>query len=286
MSKNKSVLSNNDKARHAGKGAFERGIDILYLLAEARQPLDIDAIANRLGVPKSSVYRIMRALRRRGLVHMVSEERGYSLGLVLLQWAEAVRQGLDLVQVAAPVLRTLAQQVGETAILTIFDGTHAVTVDVVANAAALRVAPPLGRANPLHCGAASKAILAWLPEERWSELLGKEPFPAFTDKTIRDFVKLRADLRGTRSRGYAISAGEVYEGAKAVGAPVFDERGVVCASLAIAGPRHRLGDDRLRAAALLVQKEARGLSAALGFRGAVVSREQAQRADRRLARMT
>jgi IclR family acetate operon transcriptional repressor len=261
------MLSINDKRKgEVGRGAFERGIDILYLLAEAGQPLGIEAIANRLRLPKSSVYRIVRALRRRKLVHLVSEERGYFLGFVFLQWAGIVQGGLDLVQLAGPSLRTLAQETGETAILTIFEGRQAVTVDVVVNTAALRVAPPLGRANAMHCGAASKAILAWQPEERWPEFVGNEPFAAFTAKTIRDYGKLRADLRAARARGYAISDSEVYEGAKGVGAPIFDERGSVCGSVAIAGPRTRLTEDRTRSAAALVQREAHALSAALGFR--------------------
>jgi DNA-binding IclR family transcriptional regulator len=257
-------MSNNDNTR---KGALERGLDIVALLADEEHPLGVDAIARRLRVPKSSVYRILRALRRRGLVHLVSEEKGYYLGLTILHWADVLQRGLDPVRLAGPVLRTLVQETGETAILTLFDGRHAVTVDVMVNATTLRVAPPRGRANALHCSAASKAIVAWLAEDRCRELIGPEPFRAFTAKTIRNFSHLSADLRAIRARGYAISDEEVYEGAKGVAVPIFDERGAVCGSLAIAGPRHRLDDEKVRKAAHLLRREARTLSSALGFSG-------------------
>jgi DNA-binding IclR family transcriptional regulator len=261
---NNTTVSFSDRS---AKGALERGLDILSLLANEERPLGVDAIAQRLRVPKSSVYRILRALRRRGLAHLVSEEKGYYLGLTVLHWADVLQRGLDPVRLAGPVLRTLAQETGETAILTLFDGRRAVTADVMVNATALRVAPPRGRANALHCGAASKAILAWLGEDRWRELVGEEPFRAFTAKTIRDFSRLRADLRAARARGHAISDEEVYEGAKGVGVPIFDERSAVCGSLAIAGPRHRLDDEKVRKGAQLLRAEARTLSSALGFSG-------------------
>jgi len=260
---------NTSDAKPGSGNILDRAIDILYLLADLRRPLAVDEIARQLALPKSTVYRIVRALRSRELVHPVTEQKGYSLGLVFLHWAEVVQGGLHLVQLTGPVLRELAQKVGETAIFTFFDGRHAVTIDSVVNAEALRMAPPLGVANPLHCSATSKAILAWLPEERWKDLVGPEPFHAYTSVTIRNFAKLRADLKAARRRGYAISDGEVYEGARGVAAPVFADRGLVCGSLAIAGPRQRLGDDRLPAIGALLRTRAATLSAALGFREVV-----------------
>lgn len=247
------------------KGALERGLDILFLLGNEERPLDVGTIADRLRLPMSTAYRILRALRSRGLVQPARGEEGFRLGLVVLQWANAVQKELDVVQLAAPVLRRLAQQTGETVQLALLEDGRAVTVDVAESPAPVRVAPERGRALPLHCGAASKAILAYLPEARWQEVLGRTPLATFTPRTLRDPRRLRADLLATRARGYALSEEEVYEGAKGVAAPIFDEQGAVCGSLAISGLVQRLRDERLRQAATLLQKEAALLSKALGF---------------------
>ena len=258
------MIRNSHKMR-THKGALERGLDILFLLGSGERALDVGTIADRLRVPKSTVYRILRALRSRGLVILAHGNEGYRLGLVFLQWANAVQKGLDIVQLAGPVLRRLAQETGETVQLMLRDGTRAVTVDVAESPAPVRVAPERGRALPLHCGAASKAILAYLPDAEWREVLGQGPLAALTRKTLRDVRRLRADLLATRARGYALSEEEVYEGAKGVAAPIFDEHGTVSGSLAISGLVHRLRDDRLRQAVSLVQREAALLSKALGF---------------------
>ena len=95
--------------------------------------------------------------------------------------------------------------------------------------------------------------------------MGKGPLESFTPKTITDTARLRANLRLSRNRGYALSQEEVYEGARGVAAPIFDGSGAVCGSLAISGPLHRFRNERLKKAALLVKKEADRLSDELGF---------------------
>ena len=144
------------------RGALERGIDILFLVASAGRPLDAYDIAAQSRLPRSSVYRLLQLLRRRGLIEAASDGTGCRLGLILLKWASALRGGLDLAQLAAPVLRRLARNTGETATLTLPHGTRAVVAYVTDSAAPLRVTSAVGRSLPLHAGASSKAILAFL----------------------------------------------------------------------------------------------------------------------------
>lgn len=249
-----------------GKGALDRGIEILFLLSSETQGLDVDRIASRVGVPASSVYRILRTLRKRDLVTTGSTDGTYRLGLAVLQFANSVEQRLDMARLAAPNIQKLAAETGETVLATMLDGARAVTADVAVPSEPVRVSAARGRVIPLHAGASSKVMLAYLPEGVWRDLIGTGPLVALTRKTITNPRRLWAECRTIRARGYALSDEEVFEGTRAVAAPMFDSRGRVCGSLSIVGPRHRLQGARLRRATALVKHEALQVSQGLGFR--------------------
>lgn len=251
------------------RGSLERGIDILSLVAFAGSPLDARSIATQCRLPQSSAYRFLQLLRRRGLIEAAPEGTGYRLGLIVLQWATALRGGLDLAQIVSPVLRRLARLTGETATLTLLHGARAVVAYVTDSTAPLRVTSQVGRSLPLHAGASSKAILAFLPRELWREAMGHGPLVAFTEKTITSRKELWRQCDRIRSQGFATSDEEVLRGARGVAAPFFDERGMVAGSIAVAGPRQRFQGKTLRAAADTVTREAQALSRALGFSGGV-----------------
>lgn len=246
------------------RGSLERGVDILALLAAADPPSDAAGIASRLHLPRSTVYRLLQVLRRRGLINTDGPQGSLQLGLVFLSWAAVVRTRLGIVSLAGAHLDALARLTGETANLHLLEGDHAVPVDQRVTCARLRVVTEVGVALPLHAGAASKAILAFLPMTRWKEVL-RHPLPCLTPKTIADPRRLCHDLELTRARGYAESDEEVLEGARGVAAPIFDEQGDVVGSLGIGGPRHRFRGEAVRRAVSPVLQAADLLSASLGF---------------------
>lgn len=246
------------------RGSLERGLDILALLAAAEPPRDANGIASRLRLPRSTVYRLLQALRRRGLIISKGPQRSPHLALVFLRWAAVVRTGLGIVGLASSHLDGLARLTGETANLHLLEGDHVVPVDQRVTTARLRVVTEVGVALPLHAGAASKAILAFLPTPRCEEVLGR-PLGPLTPKTLTDATRLRRDLALTRARGYAESDEEVLEGARGLAAPVFDEHGHVVGSLGIGGPRNRFRGEAVRRAVTPVLQAAKLLSASLGY---------------------
>jgi DNA-binding IclR family transcriptional regulator len=247
------------------RGSLERGLDILCLLASADGGLEVPTIAARCRIPTSSAYRILQSLRQRGLVDTGPAGGGFGLGIVVLQWAAALRHRLSLVQIAAPALQRLARATGETATVTLLQGQRAVVADVTDALSPLRVTSQVGRSLPLHAGASSKAILAFLPRARWRHSVGQGRLAAFTSKTITSRIRLWQECERIRSLGYAQSDEEVLEGARGVAAPIFDEKGQVCGSIALAGPRQRFRGAPQRMAAALLTREAAALSRTLGF---------------------
>jgi len=239
-------------------GPVDRMLDILELLGTGK-PMDADQISAALGVPASSTYRFMKTLRRRHVVFQPPGETTFQIGFAVLRWADTARQCLDLVGLARASLQLIAEATHETASLTLLNGNCAVTADVIEGQGPVRVAPDRGRMLPLHAGAASKAILAFLP----SEYLPRGRLDRIGPNASKTLPALKADLQATRERGFATSVEEVYEGAAAAAVPIFlaDSRPV--GSLAVSGPLSRMQGKRLEQFAALLKAEAARLNALL-----------------------
>lgn len=137
---------------------LDRGLRVLKLLADTDHGLTVTELSNKLGVNRTVVYRLLATLEQHALVRRDLGGRA-RVGLGVLRLG---RQVHPLVREAAlPALRSLAEDVGATAHLTLVDGTEALAVAVVEPSwTDYHVAYRTGFRHPLDRGAAGRAILA------------------------------------------------------------------------------------------------------------------------------
>jgi DNA-binding IclR family transcriptional regulator len=247
--------------------AVERAMDVLLLFGRTGRPdLGVTEIATELGLTKAAVHRILTALRSRDLITVDAVTRRYALGHAAIALGRAYLARMDLRARAAPELRRLAQRVGETATLSIRRGDTRLYVDQVVPPHELKVEVSLGIPYPLHAGASSKAILAFLDEAEVDAVIGRHGLEPLTGRTVVDEDRLRKELAAIRKRGHATSQGERQEGTASVAAPVFDHDGRVIAALSVAGPLTRF-KGRMAECAPAVAESAARISAQLGHDG-------------------
>lgn len=137
---------------------LDRGLRVLKLLAETDHGLTVTELSRRLGVNRTVVYRLLATLEQHSLVRRDAGGR-VRIGVGVLGLG---RQVHPLVREAAlPALRTLADDVGATAHLTVVDGSEALAVAVAEPSwTDYHVAYRAGLRHPLDRGAAGRAILA------------------------------------------------------------------------------------------------------------------------------
>lgn len=174
---------------------LSRGIRILEILADAREPLTIDELAQRLGVHRSVAYRLLRTLEHHRLT--VRDPGGrIILGARLAALAAGVAH--DVQAEALPELTSAANELAMTCFLAVLDADEIVTLTSVEPRHAIAsVAQRPGTRHSIGLGAPGKVILASLPQHDW---------PADVD------APHRAELDEVRDRGYAISHDEVIPG--------------------------------------------------------------------------
>lgn len=239
--------------------AIERAVEVLDALA--REPgVSITQLSDRLGIPRSTVYRILNSLEPASVV--TKEGEGYSVGPKLIQWANAVTRGADLVSLARPHLERLANEETATVKLSTLDGDMALVVAVAESPRQYSISTQVGSRFPLHAGAASKILLAYATEELRERLLARE-LATLTPATITDPAALRGMLQDIRTRGYATDQGEYVLGINAVAAPVFgpDRECIAAISIPYLPEGSRKQADGLRSA---IMKAAKALTRQMG----------------------
>jgi DNA-binding IclR family transcriptional regulator len=213
---------------------IDRMMDVLGQLEGRDDSATIRDLVLALELPRTSVYRILNSLELHDMVQR-DAGGGYRLGrrLVGLAARAAANAGeADLVARAQPYLDKLAASLGEGCKLSVLDRD-----DVLVLAAArgrrqyaLSVIP--GQRMAPHAGAASKLLLAHLPEADLERYLGK-PLEAFTPRTFTDPKRLRSELARVKRLGWAQDKGESAISIHAFAAPVFDKRGHMGAAISV-----------------------------------------------------
>ncbi len=247
--------------------SLSKGLDILFLFQPGRPALSVEDISRELGLPKSSTYRLVATLRKRGFLRKLAGTDSYTLDARLLRFGEIVRASTDLHRVALPHMEELAERTRETVVLVLRSGDRGVVVEKAESAEMTRFIPSVGWSFPLQCGSTGKVLLADLPEDKLEKYLAR-PLERVTEKTIVDPDELLVELQRVKKAGYAISDEEFVVGTRAVAAPIRDDRGSVVAGLAIAGPAERLSLERIRELVPCVLECAEAISAELGAFGA------------------
>jgi DNA-binding IclR family transcriptional regulator len=226
----------------------------------------VTEIARELDIHKSTVFRLLATLERRGVVEQHSETQKYRLGFAVVRFASSVRSSLDLVRAARSVCDRLSRQTGETVNVAVLEDHDVVNIHQV-NLSSSRVTVDwLGSHTPLHCTASGKVFLAHLPLAKVDELLSM-PLEVYTPGTINEVDALRDELLRVHERGYATTREELEEGLSAVAAPIRGPEGTVVASVSVSGPSYRMEPDRLLEVGALVAESAAEVSRRLGFLG-------------------
>ena len=213
---------------------IDRMMEVLSQLERRESGLTIRDLVTQLHLPRTTIYRILNTLQMHDMVHR-DEGGAYQLGRRLLGLASHVATGaseVDLVAVAQPHLDRLAHDLGEGVKLSVLD-KNAVLVLAAAQGKreyALTVAP--GQRMEPHAGAASKLLLAHLPDSELQTYLAR-PMAAFTPKTLTDPRRLRPELARLRRQGWAADKGETVPSIHAFAAPVFDTHGEMVAALSV-----------------------------------------------------
>jgi DNA-binding IclR family transcriptional regulator len=229
------------KERHSVQ-VIARAANVLRALEGEGDGLSLGQIAQRVGLARSTVQRIVDALSEEQFVIAASPTSGVRLGPALIRLAASARIEFD--QITRPLLAELSQKVGETVDLSVLKGNGAVFTDQVQGVHRLRAVSAVGETFPLHCSANGKALLSVVDEQKLEKLL-RNPLARSTANTIVQRAELLKEIESVRRLGVAYDLEEHTEGICAVGTAFLDPIGRAIA-ISIPVPTTRFKNKRLK----------------------------------------
>jgi len=239
-----------------GTEAADRVADVLLLFARSDSPLGVSKIARSLSLSKAVVHRILQSLVSRSLVQVVPGGSTYILGPAAMGLSARAFSQIDVRSVASPILRQLRDVTRETTTLSVLVGNQRIYLDQYESPEEVKMVIEIGPRYPLHSGASSRAILAFLPEslidDAIRQLRGLRP--------DLDEAEYRKNLAEVRERGYATSLNERNTGAASISAPFFDAAGNVMGSISSSGPAFRYAIEEHDEHAALVVDAAKAIT--------------------------
>jgi DNA-binding IclR family transcriptional regulator len=243
-----------------------RALDILAVLRSSGRPLALGDLTRRLGLAKSSVFRLLHTLEVSGYIER-DADGAYRLTADLQQWGDGQRVS-DVVAAAMPHMRGLSREFGETITLAMHFDNRLEVVATLDSPHLIRMANTVGRILPPHASSLGKAITAHQPDDVMERLRRSYGTHRFTQHTIVDEVALKREYELVRERGYATDAEESVLEGSCFGAPVHTAGGQVIAAISLSLPKMRLKDKAMASRITqAVCQAAADTSRALGYDG-------------------
>ncbi len=253
-------------ASDSPSAAVERALAMLEAVAQEADGMSNAEISRKLNIPKSSASYILRTLEAQNYVTRDVESGKYRVGLKILSLSRGALSGLDVRGVALPIMRHLTQQTALTCHLAILDGPDAVYIEKVEPEGFIRMDTWVGRRMRVHATSVGKALVAHIPQDRLEQILSKTGMEKRTSKTLTTLPRLLKELEKVRAQGYAIDDEENNLGARCLGAPVFNDRGFIEASLGLSGTTQQVSPQTMPRILEALKDAARHISMGMGYR--------------------
>ncbi|MGC4395683.1 IclR family transcriptional regulator [Hydrogenophaga crocea] len=214
--------------------AVDRIFSVLDAFTPDRPKLALQEISDRIELPKATAFRLVNSLCDAGYLVRLDDQK-YCLSMKLIKLAGVVASGLNIRDVAHPIMVEIGNATGETVSLNTAIGMDRVCIDVIESSSRLVHIVKLGEHAPLFYGATGKVLLAHLSKEEQTATIKRLPtdFPSSASE-------LRAELEKIRSQRYAITRSERVKGSLAISVAIFDINDRGRYAVTVTGPEDRM----------------------------------------------
>jgi len=247
---------------------LERGIRILQMFNAGRRSIAPPEIARELGLPRTTVYRLVQALERLGLLERLEGGSSFRPGLAILSLGFECLASLDISELGRPVLDRLSEQTGLASHLVLRDGRDVVVVQKAQGKSPFASALQIGTRLPVHATVLGRMSLVDTSVEELETLFDGE-MPAYTEQTPQTVAALAAMLALDAKRGYAVSDSFFEQGISTIAAPVRDQSGLAVGSVNVTLRGTPAADPSFDALVARVVEAAGGLSHSFRFHRAL-----------------
>ncbi len=245
--------------------SVQRAIQVLEILAVSAEGFSLADLSKRIGVPKSTLFRILTTLKHNSLVNHDEQRRKFTLGIKLLDWGNAALSRIDLKSVAHPHLMRMAHQTKQSYYLAILDHYEVIIVDRVDTPEIWTMVARLGQRSPVHATASGQVLISDVRPDVLEKIIERSGLKKYTPRTITSLRKLKERLEEIKDSGYSVADAEYKPDLCALAVPIFDHHGRVAAALMMALPHSARNSKMLDDMIKMLKLEAAKISQEIGY---------------------
>ncbi|WP_322045581.1 IclR family transcriptional regulator [Paraburkholderia sp. J67] len=218
---------------------LERGLRILTEFSPREPVLDAPELSRRLGIPRTTVFRLLQTLESLGFLERADRDRNYRLGVAVLRLGFEYLSSLELTDLGLPLIESLRDATGLTSHIVIRDGRDIVFVAKAQSHAPIfsSVKVNVGTRLPAHATTHGQVLMGDLTLDDLRALYPEPQLERFTPSTPETIEELYMRIREDAERGYAVSESTFERGISVVSAPVRNDTGRIAAVVTTTIPR-------------------------------------------------
>ncbi|WP_186332137.1 IclR family transcriptional regulator [Bordetella genomosp. 13] len=241
-------------------------MQIVNELAISADGLSLVQLSERLQLPKTSLFSLLRSLEAGGYVE--SANGHHRLGPASYEMAAIIQERNGFPANVRSLLEQLHGASEETVMLAVpqRDGAELVYVAVIESDSWLRFRASVGARRPLHAASTGLVMLAFSTPAQQQAYAARAAMEPVTANSLTSRKALLDELKKTRAQGYVMRVSGSVEGATGLGAPVFGRDGALVAAVGLAGLTVRLERNAERLLSLILQAGEQ-MSRKLGYGG-------------------
>ena len=248
--------------------SLELGLRILESFDRAAiDEMSLSEMARRIGVSRSSAFRLVHTLQRLGYLEREDETKNYRLGARVMSLGYSFLASKDIAELARPDLQRLRNATRCSTHLGILDGAEVIYIARFAAHKPVSAMIAVGARVPAHATTMGRIILAYKPAAYVEEHFAGRALAKFSDQTPVSLESLLALLEDDRRRGYVISHSNFEAGIASIAAPLFDAKGEVAGAINVSTPENAIDAERFdREVCDELRAAARRISELSGYR--------------------
>ncbi len=238
--------------------ALEKGLDVLELLAHAKQPMTLSQISSQLERSVSELFRMVQVLEARGYVGLSINGDGFELTNKLFSLGISRGPSQNLLASALPLMQALSEQTRQACHLTIASDDRMVVIARIEAPGDLGFSVRVGYQRPLTHSASGVVLYAFQKpkiREQWRNMLR----PGSTQEEWQVF---ETHAERALAQGHFTTKSEYIDGITDLSCPVIND---VSAIAALTMPFIKIHEGMDMEGALMhLKTTARNLSKSLG----------------------
>ena len=234
---------NEAAPRREVMGGLAKGLDVIRAFTRDSASLTLSEIASRARLPAATARRCLLTLMELGYVMQTG--RNFLLRPRVLELGAAYLESMNIESLTKNHLEDLASRTGDSAALTVLDGTEIVYVARASVRTLIRLEAHVGSRFPAYPTSMGRVLLAGLDPERLARYFEQATITALTERTVTDRVRLKRLVDECRRVGYSAVEDELAYGVVAVAVPVRDGSGRVVAALNSSSHSRRIAKAKL-----------------------------------------